>query len=111
MSKLPEAFQFLDLSDYGRPMARRLVQWLLPTPVGVLTLTWAFTFVGVLAVIFIFREQWVLAGLCLPLKSLLDAADGEMARARQRPSYVGRYLDTVNDGWINFALFYATSRF
>ena len=40
----------------------------------------------------------------LILKSILDAADGELARVKQKPSYTGRYLDSVADIILN-ALF------
>ena len=50
MSKLPQSYHFFDFSDYGRQAARYLVQLLLPTPIGAITLTWMFTFVGGLAV-------------------------------------------------------------
>ena len=38
-----------------------------------------------------------LAAFFLIFKSILDAADGELARVKQRPSYTGRYLDSVAD--------------
>jgi hypothetical protein len=41
------------------------------------------------------------------LKSGIDAADGELARLKNTPSYVGRYLDSVFDICLNF-LFLAT---
>jgi hypothetical protein len=47
----------------------------------------------------------VAAGLLLLLKSVLDAADGSLARARARPSRAGRYLDSVCDFIVNLAVF------
>jgi phosphatidylglycerophosphate synthase len=41
----------------------------------------------------------------LIFKSILDAADGELARVKQKPSYTGRYLDSVADIILN-ALFF-----
>lgn len=105
MAKLPAQYRFLDVSDYGRSLAKRGVELLLPTSIGAITITWMFTFVGCLAVYFILQQQWIYAAICLPIKSMIDAADGEMARARNKPSYIGRYLDTVNDGLLNMALF------
>jgi phosphatidylglycerophosphate synthase len=40
----------------------------------------------------------------LVLKSLLDAVDGSLARARGRPSRVGRFLDSVCDYFVNAAV-------
>ena len=39
------------------------------------------------------------------LKSILDAADGELARIKATPSYTGRYLDSVSDIILNFIIF------
>lgn len=107
MSKLPNSEQFLDLSDYGRSFARILVKVLLPTPVGAKTITVIFTAVGIWAIWAILNEQFFLAAILLPVKSCIDAADGEMARAKNRASYVGRYMDSVSDILLNLGLFLA----
>ena len=36
------------------------------------------------------------------LKSILDAADGELSRLKKNPSYVGRYYDSIADLVLNF---------
>ena len=46
--------------------------------------------------------QIFLAGFFIVLKSAIDAADGELARLKNSPSYVGRYLDSVFDIVLNF---------
>jgi phosphatidylglycerophosphate synthase len=98
MDKVPAAHAFVDLSDYARPLARALVRLLLPTPVTPIHLTLAFTVVGALAALLFALNRWpFLAGLLLLVKSALDAADGSLARARRRPSRVGRFLDSVCD--------------
>ena len=43
--------------------------------------------------------------LFLILKSILDAADGELARIKETPSYTGRFLDSVSDIILNFIIF------
>lgn len=102
MSKLPDKHQFFDISDYGRSMAKQLVALLLPTRVGSLTLTALFGCVGIAAAYLIYiRELLGVAGVLLVLKSVIDAADGEMARARNRPSYTGRYADSILDFILN----------
>ncbi|MDG1475688.1 MAG: CDP-alcohol phosphatidyltransferase family protein, partial [Vicingaceae bacterium] len=42
----------------------------------------------------------------LILKSIIDAADGELARLRKKPSYIGRYLDSVFDLILNFCFLF-----
>ncbi len=108
MPKLPPEHKFWDLSDYARPGAIWLVKRLLPTSIGAITLTWLFTAVGLVSVLLIYnRYALTLAGSLLILKSLLDAADGEMARARNRPSHTGRYLDSINDLILNGLVLFA----
>jgi phosphatidylglycerophosphate synthase len=49
-------------------------------------------------------HHYAAAGLFLILKSILDAADGELARVKNTPSYTGRFLDSICDIILN-ALF------
>lgn len=104
--KVPRSHAFLDVSDYARPFARWLVQRLLPTPITPPQVTLAFTLAGLIAAGLLAANRWPLlaAGLIL-LKSGLDAADGALARARQRPSRVGRFLDSLADFLVNLALY------
>jgi phosphatidylglycerophosphate synthase len=106
LDKVPPAHQFLDLSDYARPAARWLVRLLLPTPITSLHVTWAFTLAGLGAALLLAagRLYW-LAALLLLVKSGLDAADGALARARGRPSRVGRFLDSLCDFAVNVAVY------
>ena len=106
MDKVPAQHGFLDLSDYARPLARWLAQQLVPTPITPIHLTLLFTLVGSLAALLFAVHRWLpLAGLLLLLKSLLDAADGSLARLRERPSRVGRFLDSVCDFVVNALVF------
>lgn len=106
MDKVPARAAFLDLSDYARPLARWLVRVLVPTPVTPIHLTLAFTGAGAVAALLFALNRWLpLAGLLLLLKSLLDAADGSLARARNRPSRVGRFLDSVCDFLVTLMVF------
>ncbi|MEY4011468.1 MAG: hypothetical protein RIT22_592 [Bacteroidota bacterium] len=54
------------------------------------------------AIYYILNENYLWAGLFIILKSGIDAADGELARLKNTPSYVGRYLDSVFDIILNF---------
>ena len=53
------------------------------------------------------REELILAALLLQVKTLLDNADGGLARATGRVTLVGRYLDTLADLVVNAAVFAA----
>lgn len=101
MSKLPEEFQFWDLSDYGRPIARKIANALKFTSATPIHLTLTFILSGLIAIFCILNGFYILAAFFLVLKSILDAADGEIARLKHTPSYTGRYLDSVADIILN----------
>ncbi|MBT8187329.1 MAG: CDP-alcohol phosphatidyltransferase family protein [Croceitalea sp.] len=102
MSKLPQEYQFLDLSDYGRFLAHRIASGLkntLFTPIHVTTL---FIIAGLMAIFCMLNNYYGAAAFFLVLKSVLDAADGELSRLKNTPSYTGRYYDSIADIILNF---------
>jgi len=107
MSKLPKEHKFIDLSDYGRPIARVIAISLKNTSFTPIHVTTWFIISGLTAVYCMINGHYYLAGFFLILKSILDAADGELARVKNTPSYTGRYLDSVADIILN-ALFFTT---
>lgn len=113
MSKLPKENQFLDLSDYGRPVAKIIAQSLKNTTFTPVHVTLGFVISGLLAIICILNQYYWATAFFLVLKSILDAADGELARLKNTPSYTGRYLDSVSDIILNLliliTIWYVTS--
>jgi hypothetical protein len=107
MSKLTKEHKFIDLSDYGRPLARLIANSLKETSCTPIDVTIWFIISGLIAVACILLEYYWAAGLFLLFKSILDAADGELARVRGTPSYTGRYLDSVADILLNMLIFIA----
>jgi phosphatidylglycerophosphate synthase len=101
MSKLPKAHKFLDLSDYGRPVARIIANSLKNTRFTPIHVTIAFVISGLIGVACILYGYFWAAAFFLILKSILDAADGELARIKETPSYTGRFLDSVSDIILN----------
>ena len=104
MSKLPKENQFLDLSDYGRPLAKVIANFLKDTSLTPIHVTIGFIISGLLAVICILSYEFAAAAIFLILKSILDAADGELARVKNTPSYTGRYIDSVADILLNLLI-------
>jgi len=102
MSKLPKEYRFLDLSDYGRPIARYIANALKDTTVTPIQVTYSFIVSGLLAIVSIYFGYNYAAAFFLVLKSILDAADGELSRLKKTPSYVGRYFDSIADIILNF---------
>lgn len=106
MSKLPQAHKFTDLSDYGRPIARFIAYSLKNTKFTPIHVTLAFVVSGLLATVCIDYNYYFAAAFFLILKSILDAADGELARVKQTPSYTGRFLDSISDILLNLLIFF-----
>jgi len=107
MSKLPKKHKFIDLSDYGRPVAKIIAGALKNTKLTPIHITVGFIISGLLAIYCILESQYILAAFFLIFKSILDAADGELARVKNTPSYTGRYFDSIADIILN-ALFFLT---
>lgn len=105
MSKLPKQYQFIDLSDYGRAPARWLAINLKNTSITPIQVTSWFIVSGILAISCMLNDYYVAAGFFLVLKSILDAADGELSRQKNTPSYIGRYYDSIADIILNFLFF------
>ncbi|MFT4737510.1 MAG: hypothetical protein ACI92W_001624 [Paraglaciecola sp.] len=102
MSKLPPHYQFIDLSDYGRKPARKIALALQDTSVTPVQVTTWFILSGLLAITCMLMQYYVAAAFFLILKSILDAADGELSRVKNQPSYIGRYYDSIADIILNF---------
>lgn len=109
MSKLPKAHKFLDLSDYGRSVARVIANKLRNTAVSPLHITFLFIVSGAIAVICMLKGFYGATAFFLILKSILDAADGELARVKNTPSYTGRYFDSISDIVLNLLIFMAVA--
>ena len=101
MSKLAPEDKFLDLSDYGRPLAKLFANQLKNTRFTPIHVTLLFGVCGLIAIYCILQHHYILASFFIILKSIIDAADGELARIKKTPSYVGRYLDSVFDIVLN----------
>mgnify|MGYP001562589916 FL=1 len=106
MAKLPKEFQFIDLSDYGRPAGHWIAKRFQNTSVTPFHVTTMFILTGILAIGFMINEYYVTAAFFIILKSILDAADGELSRLKKTPSYVGRYYDSIADFLLNFCFLF-----
>jgi CDP-diacylglycerol---serine O-phosphatidyltransferase len=104
MSKLPTENRFLDFSDYGRPIAKWIAESLKNTSVTPIHVTISFGISGLIAIASMLTQHYWAAGIFLIIKSILDAADGELSRVKNTPSYTGRYLDSVFDIVLNALL-------
>ena len=93
-----------------RPIAGLFVWALYNTPITANQVTIASTFAGLVAAFFFLKgtsEAFLVAGLLMTLKDLLDSADGQLARAKQQYSRVGRFIDSIGDFLVDVAVFSA----
>lgn len=90
-----------------RPLAHPLVLGLarlrMPPPLVVVSAGAA----GIAAAVELGRGSLLVAAVLVQLKTLLDNADGQLARLTNRTSAFGRYLDSEVDLLVNAALFAA----
>ena len=97
MSKLSAKDKFFDLSDYGRPFGTLIATQFKGTQITPIHITMLFGLSGLIAAFCIIKQHFYLASFFIILKSVIDAADGELARMKKTPSYSGRYLDSIFD--------------
>lgn len=93
-----------------RPVAGLLVRILYSSPVTPNQVTVAAIATGVLAAVLYALntpQLTLVAGVFLALKDLLDTVDGQLARAKQMYSRMGRFLDSIGDAMVNLLVFAA----
>lgn len=96
------------LCEYAfRPAAHVVVLALLPLRVPPPAVVCASAATGVLGAVEIARGNFLLAALLVQAKTVLDNADGQLARAAGRVTPLGRYLDSEADLLVDAALFAA----
>jgi hypothetical protein len=91
-----------------RPIAGILVWVLYHTPITPNQVTIVSIVSGIIAAFFYLKgtaNAFVVAGLLITLKDLLDSADGQLARAKQQQSRTGRFLDSIGDFVVDTAVF------
>ena len=87
----------LNLSEWGRPIARIIARFLEKKPISVIQVTNIHFLLSLFCAWLILEGHILESCFLLIVKGVLDAVDGELARIRERPSHVGRYWDTVAD--------------
>jgi archaetidylinositol phosphate synthase len=90
-----------------RPLAHPLVLALARVRVAPPVVVAAAGAAGLAAAVELGRGSLLAAALLVQLKTLLDNADGQLARLTARTSAFGRYLDSETDLLVNAALFTA----
>lgn len=92
-----------------RPLAHLLVLVLLPLRVAPPLVAATAGATGIVAAVALGQGRFIPAALLLQLKTVLDNADGQLARLSGRITAFGRYLDSELDLLVNAALFAAVA--
>ncbi len=87
-----------------RPLAHLVVLVLLPLGVAPTVLVTSHTMLGVFCGWLIASGRFGLAAVLIQVKTVLDNADGQLARASGKTTEIGRYADTEGDLVVNVAL-------
>lgn len=90
-----------------RPLAHLVVLALMPFRVPPPLVAAASGATGIVAALELAQGRFLLAALLVQLKTVLDNADGQLARLSGRITPFGRYLDSELDLLVNAALFAA----
>ena len=76
----------IDLSDWGRPLARMVAKRLKNKPISVIQVTNLHLLLTIYCSWLILNDSTVVACALLIIKGVIDAVDGELARIRNKPS-------------------------
>ncbi len=113
-SRKPKVAQELICERVYRPLAHVVVAVLLPFRVPPPFVAAAAGATGVAAAVQLAQGKLLLAAILIQAKTILDNADGQLARLSGRITAFGRYLDSELDLLVNAALFagvaFATGR-
>ena len=90
-----------------RPAAHLVARALLPLRASPPVVVLAGTATGIAAAVEVGRGAYLAAALLLQLKTVLDNADGQLARMSGRVTSFGRYLDSESDLLVDAAVFAA----
>ena len=93
-----------------RPLAHLLVIVLLPLRVPPPLVAASAGATGIVAAIQLAQGKLLLAAILIQAKTVLDNADGQLARLSGRITAFGRYLDSELDLFVNPALFAGVAR-
>lgn len=104
-SRKPRLAQELVCEWIYRPLAHVVVLALLPLRVPPPAVVLASTGAGIAGAVELGRGHLVTAALLVQLKTVLDNADGQLARLSGKVTAFGRYLDSECDLLVNAALF------
>jgi hypothetical protein len=107
VSEARRAGRELVLDLVFRPLSNMLVPVFVRLGIPPVAVVLSNAATGLVAAIVLARDEFIAAAVLLQVKTILDNADGQLARATGRVSIAGRYLDTEADLFVNATIFAA----
>lgn len=102
---------FFDVSTiWSKEPTAIIIKWIYHAPVTPHQVTILAFLFGLGAALCLARQEYLflfLGALFVQIKNILDTVDGHLARVRNTPSRIGRFLDSITDFLTNLALFAA----
>ena len=102
---------FIDISSvFGNTAALIIVKAIYKTFLTPIHISFIVLVTGLAGALFIYNGDWlnlVIGAMLIQLKNIFDAVDGSLARARNTPSRIGRFLDSVVDFVVGLVTFLA----
>ncbi len=102
---------FFDVSAiWAKRPALKIVGWIYNTTITPPQVTVVALVFGIAAAYFVAQVEYLylcVGAIFIQIKNILDTVDGHLARARNTPSRIGRFLDSIIDFITNLALFIA----
>lgn len=93
-----------------RPLANIVVRLVFHTSITPNQITLISLILGICAAVFYnvdFKYSLMIAALLVFLKNILDGVDGQLARARAQVTRTGRFLDSIIDFVVNWAIYFS----
>jgi CDP-alcohol phosphatidyltransferase len=107
VSEARRAGRELVLDLVFRPLSNVLVPIFVRLGISPVAVVLSNAATGLVAAIVLARGEFIAAAVLLQVKTILDNADGQLARATGRVTLAGRYLDTEADLFVNATIFTA----
>tara|TARA_B100000315_G_scaffold28113_1_gene23921 strand:+ start:10252 stop:11127 length:876 start_codon:yes stop_codon:yes gene_type:complete len=102
---------FFDVSAiWGKRPALKIVRWIYNTPITPPQVSIVALVFGIAAAFLLARQEYLYlcaGAILIQIKNIFDTVDGHLARARNTPSRIGRFLDSIIDFTTNLAFFIA----
>lgn len=87
-----------------RPISTRIAALLAGSRISPLSVTWVATAIALVGALLLAQGLYVAGALLTLVSAIADCVDGDLARATDRSSRLGAFLDSILDRWTDASL-------